>query len=97
MTELTFSTVFPSLQSIYNKKLLGTNKKCNLESRGKLVKRDSQMMQILKLDEKDLKMTMKNMLRDLHEKVNIIGEEIGDMKTMGKDKMEGLELKNIIS
>ena len=35
-------------------------------------------MQILKLDEKDIKMTVKNMLRkgDLHEKLNIIGEEI---------------------
>lgn len=41
MTELTFSIMFQSLCSIYNKKSLGTNKKnCDPESRGKLVKRN---------------------------------------------------------
>lgn len=55
------------------------------------------MMKILKSDEKDLKMTMKNMLRDLHKKLNVIGEEIGDIKTMGKNKMEGPELNITIS
>ena len=34
-------------------------------------------MAILKLYEKDLKLTMKNMLRDLNEKLNIISGEIG--------------------
>lgn len=43
---------------------------------------------------KGFKNDYKNMLRDLHEKLSINGKEIGDMKTMGKDKMEGLELKN---
>lgn len=34
-------------------------------------------MAILKLYEKDLKLTMKNMLGDLNEKLNIISEEMG--------------------